>query len=62
MDKRTRNTVSVIVCTLSVGVNLTMALSVEFIYLAAPLARQWIIEQGIIDMRVWLKGAMYSVV
>ena len=32
-----------------------MALSVEFIYLAAclaRLARQWMKEQGIIDMRV----------
>ena len=29
-----------------------MALSVEFIYLAARLARQWIKERGIIDMRV----------
>ena len=29
-----------------------MALSVEFIYLAARLARQWMKERGIIDMRV----------
>ena len=29
-----------------------MALNVEFIYLAARLARQWIKERGIIDMRV----------
>ena len=29
-----------------------MALGVEFIYLAAPLARQWIKEREIIDMRV----------
>ena len=29
-----------------------MALSVEFIYLTARLARQWIKERGIIDMYV----------
>ena len=29
-----------------------MALGVEFIHLAARLARQWIRELGIIDMRV----------
>ena len=33
-----------------------MALSVGFIYLAACLARQWINERGIIDMRARAKS------
>ena len=40
-----------------------MALSVGFTFLAACLARQWIKERGIIDMRVRAKsGPVYSVV
>ena len=40
-----------------------MALSVGFPYLAACLARQWIKERGITDVRVRAKsGPVYSVV
>ena len=40
-----------------------MALSVGFTYLAACLARHWIKERRIIDMRVRAKsGPVYSVV
>ena len=37
-----------------------MALSVEFIYLTACLARQWIKERGIIDMYVRTKSGNTS--
>ena len=36
-----------------------MALSVGFTYLVACLARQWIKEQGIIDMRVTKSGPLF---
>ena len=39
-----------------------MALSSGYTYLVVCLALQWIKERGIIDMRVRVKVALYSVV
>ena len=39
-----------------------MALSSGYTYLAGCLAPQWIKEQGIFDVRVRVKVALYSVV
>ena len=37
-----------------------MALRVEFLYLTARLARQWIKERGIIEIHVRAKSGIYN--